>query len=192
MRTMKQTINLTGQLEDVIQDLCTRLPEFAHIAPERLLLCITQCRTRNAGGIFAKIVPMRFPDGTPFKLIKGSRYALPQIPTPHGDVLYIIYVYVPRFFDQSLERRLLTLIHELYHIAPAFDGTIRRHGTRAHGRSRAEFNANLEPLVARYLASNPPEELLAPLQCDFRSLASQCTLQGRSLPVPKAVRLGER
>lgn len=188
-RVAKPTISITDQVEAIIADLCARLPEFAHIDPARLLLCVTHCRTRSAGGTFAKIVPMRYPDGTPFTTVRGARYALPQIPTPSGDVLYLIYLYVPRFFEQPFERRLLTLIHELYHIAPAFDGTIRRHGARAHGHSRAAFNANLEPLVQRYLADAPPANLLAPLHYDLRTIARDCTLTGRSLAVPKAVRI---
>ena len=96
---------------------------------------------------------------------------------------------VPRFFQQPFERRVLTLIHELYHIAPAFDGTIRRFGTRSHGGSRAKFNDNLQPLVDGYLAANPSEELLAILRSDLKVLARDATLFGRHLGLPKPVRL---
>ena len=190
MRVTRPTLNLTEHLERVLADMCARLPEFAHVAPRRMLACVAHSRRGTIGGTYAKIVPMRFQDGTPFKLINGSRYALPQIPTEHGDVLYLIYIYLPRFFDQPFERRLLTLIHELYHIAPNFDGTIRRvSNQRAHGASRAQFNANLEPMVQCYLAANPPEELMAPLRADLAQLTRQMALVGRSLPMPKSVRL---
>lgn len=189
MRRQRPTLNITDDLHRLIADICRRVPEMTHINPRQLLVCLTRARGSSQGGTFAKIVPMRFADGTPFKRINGNAYALPQIPTENGDVLYLIYIYVPRFFAQSYERRLLTLIHELYHIAPAFDGTIRRIGSRAHGASREQFNANLQPLVDQYLAANPPDELLTLLHCDFPALSKQVQLVGRALPLPKAIRL---
>ncbi len=189
MRRSRPTRNLTNELELVVQDLCTRLPEFAHVDPRRLLLCVTRARTLSRGGTFAKIVPMRFPTGTPLQTVNGKLFTLPQIPTPHGDILYLIYIFVPRFFEQSFESRLLTVMHELYHIAPEFDGTIRRFGTRAHGSSRERFNLSLHPLIDRYLLAAPPAELLDILHTDLKTLAKEAELVGRALPVPKAIRL---
>jgi hypothetical protein len=188
MRRSRPIYNITEALEGVVADLCGRLPEFAHIDARRLLLCMARTRRRGVGGVYAKIVPMRFPDGTPFHTAKGTRFALPQIPTEHGDVLYLIYVYLPRFFEQPVERRALTLVHELFHVAPAFDGTIRKFGTRAHGGSRSTFNARLEPLVERYLA-DAPAAILDVLHADLPALTRDYTVMGRALAVPKPVRL---
>jgi hypothetical protein len=189
MRHQKPTLNITETLETVVTDLCGRLPELAHIDPRRLLLCAARARRRGPGGTYARIIPMRFADGTPFHTLRGQRYALPQIPTERGDVLYLIYLYVPRFFEQPLEGRVLTLIHELYHIAPDFDGTIRKFGTRAHGGSRATFNARLEPMVQSYLTACDTAATHDLLTADFAQLARQYTLVGRALTVPKPVRL---
>ena len=189
MRSPRPTVDLTAQLTRVVEDLCARLPEFAHIHPRRLLMCVARARGSSAAGVFAKIVPMRFPDGSPMKHAHGGCYALPQIPTPDGDILYIIYVYVPRFFAQPFARRLLTLVHELYHIAPAFDGTLRKIGQRAHGASRAQFNDNLQPLLDQYLATHPAADVLAILHEELPALSRRATLVGRSLPLPKAVRI---
>lgn len=188
----RPSIHITDQFEAIIADICTTLPEFTHINPNRVLLCLTQARLRSTSGVYAKIVPMRFDDGSPYHYKDGRAFALPQIPTSEGDVLYLIYVYVPRFFAQPFERRLLTLIHELFHIAPAFDGTIRRFGTRAHGASRKGFNENLEPLVARYLAETRAPSQLDILRQDWKVLTKEATLSGRALPLPKAVRLHAR
>lgn len=190
MRSGRPVVNITDQMQRIIDDLCARLPAFAHIEPQRVLVCLSRARQAMVRATYAKIIPMRFPGGSPFKRVEGHDYALPQIPTPDGDVLYLIYLYLPRFFEQPFERRLLTLIHELYHIAPAFDGTIRRIGTRAHGASREEFNARLDPLVQEYLEALPPEELLAILRADLCDLSRRAALTGRTLPLPKAVRLG--
>lgn len=188
MRRGKPTLNITDQLEQILADLCLRLPELAHINPRRVLVCATRARRQGAGGIYAKIIPMRFPDGTPFHTVKGTRYALPQIPTADGDVLYLIYVYLPRFYEQPFERRVLTLVHELFHIAPAFDGTIRKFGARAHGNSREEYNTRLEPLVRRYLAQQP-NGLLDVLRGDFTQLTRDYSVCGRALSLPKPVKL---
>ena len=189
MRPHRPALDLTACLEEILVDLCRTLPEFAHIDPARLLVCLAKARTRGPGGVYAKIIPQRFADGSPFKTVKGHRYALPQIPTPRGDVLYLIYVYTPRFFEQPFERRVLTLIHELYHIAPAFDGTLRRIGQRAHGASREQFNDNLQPLVERYLVAAPVSDAMTVLRESLQELSRRATLVGRTLPVPKAVRL---
>jgi len=189
MRHQRPNINITENLECLAADLCHRVPEFAHINPRRILFCLSRARQQSVGGTFAKIVPMRFPDASPLKTIGGKQYALPQIPTAEGDILYLIYVYIPRFFTQPFERRLLTLIHELYHISPDFDGTIRRIGSRAHGASREVFNANLQPMVERYLVDNPPEQLFTLLRADLNALSRQATLVGRALALPKAVRV---
>ncbi len=191
MRSAKPVVNITDQVEALTADLCARIPSLAHIDARRVLVCLTRTRRRAAGGTFAKIVPMCFPDGTPYKRDGEALFVLPQFPTPVGDVRYLIYLFVPRFFEQPAERRLLTLIHELYHIAPAFDGTIRRFGTRAHGNSREDYNARLEPLVQAYLASSPPAPLLAPLHHDLRALAKTASLIGRTMAVPKAVRISD-
>jgi hypothetical protein len=189
MRHTRPTLDLTRGLTAVITDICTRLPEFAHVDPHRLLVCLSRARRNSATGSYAKIVPMRFAGGLPYRTVGDHRYVLPQIPTPDGDVLYLIYVTIPRFFEQTYERRALALIHELYHIAQAFDGTIRRVGRGAHGASRAGYNAALEPLVATYLKAELPAEVLEVLRWDLKALAKTMTLVGRMLPLPKAIRL---
>jgi hypothetical protein len=181
--------DLTQHLERLVSDLCARVPEFAHIDPQRLLLGVARSRTQTAGGAYAKIVPMRFPDGTPFKRTGGRCYVLPQIPTPAGEVLYLISIFVPRYFTLPFERRLLTLIHELYHIAPAFDGTIRQLRGRAHGPSRAGYNAALEPVLTRYLASAPADDLFTLVRADWTTLSRTYTLTGRALPPTRLIPL---
>jgi hypothetical protein len=183
-------LNVTDLLERAATDICARLPEFAHIDLRRVLLLLTQARSSSAHGTYAKIVPMRFGDGTPLKQVRGATYALPQLPTPHGDVLYLIYVYVPRFFEQPTDRRLLTLVHELYHISPAFDGTIRKVGRGSHGASRQAFNTALEPMVQRYLAADAPPHVTEALTLDIRAAARTAAIVGRTLSLPKAVRVG--
>jgi hypothetical protein len=69
------------------------------------------------------------------------------------EVLYVIYLLMPRFAQLSTPERVQTLFHELYHIAPEFNGDFRRFPGRnfAHGPSRKAFDASVAPLAQRWL-----------------------------------------
>jgi hypothetical protein len=75
-------------------------------------------------------------------------------------VLYCVTLR-PKFFRASTpEQRVATLLHELLHISPQFDGLLhpeRRHASVPKGR----FDALLRPLVRRYLAAADAELLSA-------------------------------
>ena len=70
---------------------------------------------------------------------------------------YIMTFYVPRFLQIPLSEKLETVAHELWHISPDFDGTIRRFGmtNRVHGPSLAEYDSQVRTLVDQYLANKP-------------------------------------
>ena len=55
------------------------------------------------------------------------------------------------------EKRVQTILHELFHISRRFDGTL--HSGRRHARLKADFDRRLGPLVQRYLEQMPPELL---------------------------------
>ena len=187
-RTKQKTeLNLTEYLEDVIADICKRMPEFSFITdPRRILVCLKRAANESKHGVFAKIVPMNFPSGLPYKEVKGNLYSMPQILTPHGPVLYIIYFYLPRFLLQDFDKRILTIIHELYHISPEFDGTIRMFGGKAHGNSLKVFNENLKPLVEKYSQQSIHLDLL---KADYKAILHTYTITGRTLTMPKAIRI---
>jgi hypothetical protein len=66
----------------------------------------------------------------------------------------------PLFFrDSRPEQRIETLLHELYHVSPAFDGTLDP--ARRHARLGPKFTRTFRPLLRRYLRGCPPE-VLAP------------------------------
>jgi len=186
--TIKKTeLNLTEYLEDVIADICNRMPEFSFITdPRRILVCLKRAANESKHGVFAKIVPMNFPSGLPYKEVKGNLYSMPQILTPHGPVLYIIYFYLPRFLLQDFDKRMLTIIHELYHISPEFDGTIRMFGGKAHGNSLKTFNENLMPLVGKYSEIGKDLDVL---HTDYKKIQRLYSISGRTLTMPKAIKV---
>jgi hypothetical protein len=86
-------------------------------------------------------------------------------------VLYVMTLR-PLFFRASTpEKRVETVIHELFHASAAFDGTLdpaRRHAAMPGPL----FQRALRPLVKRYLAVCPPE-VLARLAVDGEVLVRQ-------------------
>lgn len=57
------TLNLTGELERLVGDIVRRMPEFSHIDPQQLLVCISTTRNGGIHGTYAKIHPLRFEGG---------------------------------------------------------------------------------------------------------------------------------
>jgi hypothetical protein len=78
-------------------------------------------------------------------------------------MLYILSFYLPRFMDLPLSEKLITILHELWHIGPDFNGDIRRHAGRcfAHTGSQKNYDAHMDTLAQRWLADGPPEPLWA-------------------------------
>ena len=56
-----------------------------------------------------------------------------------------------------LDEKLATILHELWHIGPRFDGDVRRHPGRcyAHTPREAEYHAAMHELKDRWLAQHP-------------------------------------
>jgi hypothetical protein len=185
------TLNLTGELERLIRDITARTPEFEHIAPEKLLVCVSTGRP-GAGGSLAKIHPLRFAGGEKsMKRRRGRRSVLCTMPTithQGEEMLYVIYFMVPRFLELPFREKLITIFHELYHISPDCDGDIRRFPGRnyAHGSSTKVYNAQMGKLVDAYLERLPERSALDFLDGNLASLRSRHkAIVGRRLQAPR-------
>jgi hypothetical protein len=169
------TLNLTGELERLIADITARCPELQHVAPERLLVCVSSGRP-GVGGSLAKIHPLRFAGGEKsVSSRRGRRRVLCTMPTithQGEEMLYVIYFLVPRFLELPFREKLITVFHELYHISPACDGDIRRFPGRnyAHGSSTKTYNALMGMLVDAYLERLPEPSRLGFLQGNLAAL----------------------
>ena len=101
---------------------------------------------------------------------------------------------LPRFLENSIEEKLKTIIHELWHIGPKFDGDLRRHPGRfyVHSHSQREYDLAMEQLVKKWRSLNPPEEIYTFLQFDYRQLVGRYgCVYGVKIPAPKLVPLGQ-
>lgn len=186
-------IDLSARVEALCRHLCATLPQLAHIDPDRLLVTLVRSRAQGIHGTYARIVPLRFAGGASEVTRRRGRveetYRMPPLHHDGREIYYLISLLVPRFLRLSLEQKLTTVLHELYHISPACDGDIRRFAGRnfAHGHSRAAYNRKINQFLSAYLATGPDPALLAGIDIgeeDWREQSYRLT--GLTIPLPRA------
>ena len=143
--------NATLLCRRVVADIAKKLPDLAHIKASRILFVAGEAR-RSSRATIRPLESLRMS-------LKGRR------------ALYCITLR-PKFFrSSSPEERVETLLHELLHISPEFDGKL--HPARRHSAMPpARFEALLRPLLKRYLAT-ADTALLSGLAHDGEMLARQ-------------------
>ena len=152
MPPSSRPLNLNRAIRALMRDLAVRSPEFAHLIPARVLIVAGEARRASRGSVkplaFARA---RSRDST------GARK--PVVRVDGRRMLYCVTLRPLFFRDARPEQRIETLLHELYHVSPAFDGTLDP--SRRHTRLGASFSRTFRPVVRRYLRQCPPE-VLAP------------------------------
>jgi len=191
--TPSRSIDLSTAAAALGADLCRRVPELEHIDPQRLLFCLGRSRAEGLHGVYARIAPLRFAEGANELTRRRGRYIetfrMPSMTHDEREILYLIYLMVPRFLRLSFEQKLTTVIHELYHISEACDGDLRRFPGRnfAHGASRRGYNRIIERLQEAYLRSAPDPHLLDVLRLDEEGWRrGDFRLTGLAVPLPRA------
>jgi len=167
--------NYTNAMWVVVRDIVTTLPEFQHVDLDRVLLSTAQARRSGEYGTYAKCSPLRFEGGAMEEVQRGHRFRYPVLQHEGREILYILYFVLPRFHqEQDYRGKLATIIHELYHISPHFNGDIRRFPGKnfAHGHSREVYHAAMEKLADRYLATSARAEEHEFLKLSFIELAT--------------------
>jgi predicted metallopeptidase len=182
--------NYTQALEELIREIIGRVGELQHVDPKRLLVACSRSRNNGPVGAYAKIVPLRFEDGARERRVGRHTYEMPAL-THHGqEILYLLYFFMPRFGDLSYRQGLETVVHELYHVSPRFDGDIRRFPGRnyAHGSSQKRFNATVAALADRCLAAGEPSAAGFLHSSTVELKRAHGPLVGRRVPLPRPVR----
>lgn len=187
------TIDLSAACASLAADICRRVPELGHIDPQRLLVCLSRSRADGSHGVYARIAPLRFAAGAMEQNRRRGRYLetfrMPALSHEGREILYLIYLMVPRFLRLSCEQKLATVIHELYHIAETCNGDLRRFPGRnfAHGSSRNGYNRIVDRLQKQYLAQCPDPKLLDVLHLDEEGWRhGHFRLAGLTVPLPRA------
>lgn len=185
-------VDYSARLDALCRDICSTLPQLAHIDPDRLLFTLARSRAQGVHGTYARIVPLRFAEGAREMTRRRGRqqetYRMPQLIHGGQEIYYVVSLLMPRFLRLTLEQKLTTILHELYHISPACDGDIRRFAGRnyAHGHSRTAYNRQIGELLSHYRSRSKQPELMSAL--DFSEepwLKNEILLTGLSLPLPR-------
>jgi predicted metallopeptidase len=178
-------------METVVEDVVRVLPELAHVDTSRILVSVTQARQQSKHGVYASCVPLRFAGGSPETRVGKRLYRMPPLLHEGREILYVLYFMLPRFHEeQDYREKLATVIHELYHISPQFNGDIRRFPGKnwAHGSSRETYHQAMRVLADRYLQSSADSEAHAFLKAPFAELlARPGGVVGRFIARPKAL-----
>jgi len=177
----------------VCEDMVCRLPELAHIDLAQVAIGCSRSRGPVSHGLHASLTPMRFAAGSKQTISRGRPYRVTPLRDGQGrEILYILSFCIPRFLNLSLEEKLSTALHELWHISPQFDGDLRRYAGRcyAHGRSKKEYDQKMDRLAQRWLALDPPVHRYGFLQWSFDELvAEHGAVVGSRVPAPKLIPL---
>jgi hypothetical protein len=188
-----QGLDFTDHARRLCADLTARLSELAHIDMRRVALRICQVRRRGLHGVQATLTPLRFAGGELETTRRGRRYTIDRLYDAEGrEMLYLLSFYLPRFLEHTLEEKLATVCHELWHIGTQFDGDLRRHAGRcyAHGPSERDYHAAMIELARRWLGLGPPPELHAFLSGNFRQLVARYgRVYGTRIPTPRLITL---
>lgn len=173
-------------------DVADRMPEFQHVRMDQVAVTFAQARRKVSYGLQAKLTPLRFERGQMTTHRHGRQWTIQRLFHGEQEILYILTFYLPRFLEHSFREKMITVLHELYHISPQFDGDIRRleGHYHVHSSSQKEYDRHMELLVDQYLELNPPRELYAFLQATFRQLNSRFGgVVGMRVPIPKLIPL---
>lgn len=183
--------DFTFHVGRLCNDLCERLTQLSHIDMVRVAIRFCQVRKAVSHGVQATLTPLRFAGGSVSTVRGGRRYSIERIFSPAGqEMLYLLSFYLPRFLNLPFAEKLATVIHELWHISPDFDGDLRRFSGRcyAHGRREEHYHAAMGQMAAQWLALSPPEEIYQFLHYDFRQLRERFgPVYGTRIATPKLI-----
>jgi predicted metallopeptidase len=185
-------LDFTAAMTRLCVDISTRIEAFHHVQMEQIAVTFAQARRRVNYGLQAKLTPLRFEHGAIVTERFGREWTIRRMYRQETEILYLLTFYLPRFLDQSFREKFITIMHELYHISPKFDGDIRRLEGRyhVHSSSQKDYDKHMEIYVDEYLASSPPVELFEFLKGNFSQIQEHYgSVHGVKIPIPRLIPL---
>jgi predicted metallopeptidase len=177
----------------VCEDMVYRVAELRHIDFSRVAVSFSQTRHAAGHGLYAALTPLRFEGGRTEGVRGGRKWGVQRVQDASGrEMLYILSFYLPRFFDLAFQEKLVTVVHELWHIGPRSDGDLRRFRGRcyAHGGSRKEYDSRVAQIADKWLSLDPPLSMYEFLKYDFRNLVRRYGgVCGNKIPTPRLIPL---
>ncbi len=149
--------DLSKYIREFAVQVSAAVPDFRHIQHDQVIYGLSRAAKKSPHGVYAKTHPLRFENGEIQKIVHGHLYRCSNFVFQGKKILYYISFLLPRFMDLTQKSKMITILHELFHIAPEFNGDIRRltDGKPAHGASREAFDKNLEPYYDEIIAHLP-------------------------------------
>lgn len=181
--------DFTGNMHLLIDDIVNTHPVFSHINPSNLLVAISPSNGKKCG-VVAKLRPMRFEKGSKTKTVRGVEFSAPEIIIKGNHILYIVYFHLPRYQNhEDHKSKLSTVIHELYHISPEFNGDIRRFSGKnfAHSNSKKEYDEVIHSFMEEYIKSTKKQELSEFLKNKYGDLKRKYgAIYGDMIRIPRS------
>ena len=113
VKSRKQKLNISNIISGLIGHISAGFDSFSHIDNSKILVCIASNRTNGRGGIYGKLVPLKFKDGSDILKFNGRYYAMPRIIENGISLLYVLYFYNPKFFNLSAYEKIRVIFHTL-------------------------------------------------------------------------------
>jgi len=180
--------DFTGNMTLLVDDIIKTHPFFKHIRLKDILIAISPSNG-NKNGVVAKLRPMLFEEGAKTKRFRGIEYAAPEIIINGTNILYIVYFHLPRFLNHGGHKtKLATVLHELHHISPLFNGDVRRYPGKnyAHGNSRKDFDDIINIYTDEYISYTAHPELSDFLKSGYNELKRKYgAIYGDMIRIPR-------
>ncbi len=184
--------DFTRSMTLLMEDIVKTHPSFSHISLNNILVAISPSNGSRSG-ILAKLRPMRFEGGAKNKVVHGIEYIAPEVNINGNNILYIIYFHLPRFLNHGKpDHKLSTVLHELYHISPLFNGDVRRFRGKnyAHGNSRKNYDELINIYTNEYIKSSDYPELRSFLKFKYPELKRKYgAICGNMIRIPRSKRV---
>ncbi len=186
-----RSFNYPVAMKELCRDACRRLPTFRHIDVEKIGFSLGRANNRDSRyGRWAWITPLFFEGGALATAVEKKRrlrfgeasikvgsvvkyYKCPVVLSPDRKtrLKYLFSIMTPRFYNLTVEEKLETIMHELYHIDETFNGDVRRFPGRnwQHG-SKKRYSEICLNLKEKWLASDPDPRLYNFLQWNEEQL----------------------
>jgi hypothetical protein len=187
----------TAAVRTLCESLCRDLAELSHVDMPRMAVRICQTRRRGPYGVQATMTPLRFQGGSTTTIRRNREWIIHPLPVDsRGDpYLYMLSLYVPRFVELPAAEKLAVVVHELWHVSPAFDGDLRRFPGRyhAHGARCDRYHDEMRDLAIRWRAerSDPTISTVTDfLEGNFQTLRERHgAVLGTRIPTPRLWRV---
>jgi len=167
-----QHFDLTTALRALMTDITLVADELNHVDMSRVVVIFSQARHNGSHGVRAALYPLRFEGGERRARVRGHEFEMPKVKIGDHEALYAVSFMVPRFLNLPFDEKMMIVVHEMYHISPAFDGDVRRlpGGNPYHTGSMRKFNETMAAIATRYLAATDRPELHGFLRHNFSQL----------------------